>query len=91
MSRKIKNSKNFGSATKKGGGKSIDRPLPSKFEITFDEINIKILKEIIKNSNVTSSDISASIDVPLSTVQRRRRQLEDSTILEKRSKLISRK
>jgi hypothetical protein len=39
-------------------------------------LNINILKEMIANPNVRSADIATKYDSPLSTVQRRRLQLE---------------
>lgn len=51
--------------------------------IHLDKINVEILRNIIKNPDIKSSDISKKIDIPLSTIQRRRSRLETSTILRK--------
>ncbi|WP_415283105.1 Lrp/AsnC family transcriptional regulator [Candidatus Nitrososphaera sp. FF02] len=49
---------------------------------TFDDMNIKILKELVTNPYASSTDIASKFRVPLSTVQRRRARLED-TVLKK--------
>lgn len=51
--------------------------------IFLDKINIEILRNIIKNPDVKSSEIAEKIDIPLSTIQRRRSRIETSAILKK--------
>ena len=51
--------------------------------IPLDKINIEILRNIIRNPDIKSSEISEKIGIPLSTVQRRRSKLENSAILKK--------
>lgn len=51
---------------------------PSKIEVfkLIDDLNIKIVKELVKQPDISSTEISARYGVPLSTVQRRRARLE---------------
>ncbi len=49
----------------------------------MDRINIEILRNIIKNPDIKSSEISEKIDIPLSTIQRRRSRIETSAVLKK--------
>jgi DNA-binding Lrp family transcriptional regulator len=49
----------------------------------FDKIDIMILGELLKNSNVKSSDISNKLKIPLSTIQRRRGRIENSSRLKR--------
>lgn len=52
-------------------------------EVVFkrlDDLNIKIVRELINNPDVSSTDIAAKYDRPLSTIQRRRAKLEQSII-----------
>ena len=51
--------------------------------VFLDKINVEILKNIIRNPDIKSSEISKEIGIPLSTVQRRRSKLETSAILKK--------
>lgn len=51
--------------------------------IFLDRINIEILRNIIKNPDIKSSEISEKIDIPLSTIQRRRSRIETSAVLKK--------
>jgi DNA-binding Lrp family transcriptional regulator len=48
-----------------------------------DNINLKIIDELLSNADVGSSDIAKKIKIPLSTVQRRRRNLERRSIVRK--------
>jgi DNA-binding Lrp family transcriptional regulator len=41
-----------------------------------DDLNIKIVKELVRQPNISSTDIATKYRVPLSTVQRRRAKLE---------------
>lgn len=51
--------------------------------IFLDKINIEILRNIIKNLDIKSSEIAKYLNIPLSTIQRRRSRLESSAILKK--------
>lgn len=51
--------------------------------IFLDKINIEILRNIIRNPDIKSSEISEKIDIPLSTIQRRRGRIETSAVLKK--------
>ncbi len=46
----------------------------------FDDLNIKIVKELINNPDISSTDIAAKYGIPLSTIQRRRVKLEESVL-----------
>jgi len=52
------------------------------YTILFDKINVQILQELLKNHNITSSEISLKLKVPLSTIQRRRSAIEKSGFLQ---------
>ena len=49
----------------------------------FDSIDINIIRELLANADIKSVDIASKYKVPISTIQRRRKRLEDS-ILEKK-------
>ena len=51
--------------------------------IFLDKINIEILQSIIRNPDIKSSEIAKYLNIPLSTIQRRRSRLETSAILKK--------
>jgi DNA-binding Lrp family transcriptional regulator len=51
--------------------------------IFLDKINIEILRNIIKNPDIKSSEIAKYLNIPLSTIQRRRSRLESLAILKK--------
>lgn len=88
---KVKNTKNIRNTAKKSRNISIDY---TQFTISgsmFDKLDIRILQEMIKNSSINSSEISAKIGIPLSTIQRRRKRLENSTILEKKLQINAKK
>ncbi|MDQ2685922.1 MAG: winged helix-turn-helix transcriptional regulator [Thermoproteota archaeon] len=51
--------------------------------IFLDKINIEILRNIIKNPDIKSSEIAKYLNIPLSTIQRRRSRLESSAILKR--------
>lgn len=51
--------------------------------IFLDKINIEIMRNIIRNPDIKSSEISEKIDIPLSTIQRRRSRIETSAVLKK--------
>ena len=53
----------------------------------IDKINLKIIDELLSNADVGSSDIAKKIKIPLSTVQRRRRNLEKMSIIRKNYEL----
>ena len=46
----------------------------------FDALNIKIVRELVNNPDISSTDISSKYDTPLSTIQRRRAKLEQTVI-----------
>jgi DNA-binding Lrp family transcriptional regulator len=60
-------------------------------EIDFDNTNIKILENIITNPDVKSAEIAKKINVPLSTIQRRRARIEKSTMLQKKFEVDTKK
>ena len=49
----------------------------------FDSIDINIIRELLSKADIKSADIASKYKVPVSTIQRRRKRLEDS-ILEKK-------
>jgi DNA-binding Lrp family transcriptional regulator len=46
----------------------------------FDDLNIRIVRELINNPDVSSTDIASKYRIPLSTIQRRRAKLEQTVI-----------
>ncbi len=46
----------------------------------FDALNVKIIRELINNPDVSSTEIAAKYNIPLSTLQRRRARLEESVL-----------
>ena len=46
----------------------------------FDDLNIKIARELINKPDISSTDIASKYDTPLSTIQRRRAKLEQSIL-----------
>ena len=49
----------------------------------LDSINLGIIKELIEDPNMKSADLAAKLQIPSSTIQRRRAMLESSSILRK--------
>jgi len=46
----------------------------------FDSINIKIVSELVREPNISSISLSNKLNVPLSTIQRRRANIEKSIL-----------
>jgi len=57
--------------------------ISKKSTVTFDRINIEIFRSILINPDIKSSEIAKLIDIPLSTIQRRRSKIESSHLLQK--------
>ncbi len=51
--------------------------------IHLDNINLKIIEELLNNGDIKSSEIASKLAIPLSTIQRRRSMLEKYSVLEK--------
>ena len=51
--------------------------------VPFDSIDINIIRELLAKTDIRSADIASKYKIPTSTIQRRRKRLEDS-ILEKK-------
>jgi DNA-binding Lrp family transcriptional regulator len=49
----------------------------------LDKINLKIIEELLNNGEIKSSEIASKLNIPLSTIQRRRATLEKFDILKK--------
>lgn len=71
------------SSTKKVRERKSDVPATKNQVILLDRINMEILKHMIKNPEIRSSEIAHNINTPLSTIQRRRSKLETSAVLKK--------
>jgi DNA-binding Lrp family transcriptional regulator len=56
---------------------TFDDRIPYKL---FDTLNIKIVKELVNNPDISSTEIAAKYDIPLSTIQRRRAKIEESVL-----------
>ncbi|MGN6346162.1 MAG: winged helix-turn-helix transcriptional regulator [Candidatus Nitrosocosmicus sp.] len=46
-------------------------------DFAIDETNLKIIRELVENPNVKSSEISEKLQIPLSTIQRRKAKIEN--------------
>jgi DNA-binding Lrp family transcriptional regulator len=53
------------------------------FKGGIDKINLKIIKALMENPNIKSSELSEKLQVPLSTIQRRRAVLEKTAVVKK--------
>jgi DNA-binding Lrp family transcriptional regulator len=53
------------------------------FKVAVDEINLMIIRELMENPIIKSSELSEKLQVPLSTIQRRRAALEKTAIIKK--------
>jgi DNA-binding Lrp family transcriptional regulator len=51
--------------------------------MVLDNINLGIIEMLINNADIKSADIASKLKVPLSTIQRRRSNLEKNSILKK--------
>ena len=73
-------------ALKKGNGNGYGLDITRNSNVgslNLDKINLKIIDELLSNADVGSSDIAKKIKIPLSTVQRRRRNLERMSVIKK--------
>jgi DNA-binding Lrp family transcriptional regulator len=46
----------------------------------LDDINLKIIEELLNNGDIKSSEIASKLAIPLSTIQRRRTKIEKTVI-----------
>jgi DNA-binding Lrp family transcriptional regulator len=70
-------------ARKRAGNKTSNQNLVLNGERVlklFDDLNIKIVRELINNPDISSTDIATKYGIPLSTIQRRRAKLEESVL-----------
>ncbi|HKR74037.1 MAG TPA: winged helix-turn-helix transcriptional regulator [Candidatus Nitrosocosmicus sp.] len=51
--------------------------------LTLDTINLGIVEALVNNGDIKSAEIAAKLKIPLSTIQRRRSNLEKNMILKK--------
>jgi DNA-binding Lrp family transcriptional regulator len=49
-------------------------------DFTTDKIDLKIIKALMENPNIKSSELSEKLQVPLSTIQRRKTRIEESIL-----------
>ena len=54
-----------------------------KSALHLDKLNLKIIEELLNNGEIKSSEIASKLNIPLSTIQRRRATLEKFDILKK--------
>jgi DNA-binding Lrp family transcriptional regulator len=54
-----------------------------KSAVHLDNLNLKIIEELLNNGDIKSSEIASRLKIPLSTIQRRRATLEKFDILKK--------
>jgi DNA-binding Lrp family transcriptional regulator len=71
----------------KNSAKATSKQNSNKNTINFkdgvDKINLKIIKALMENPNIKSSELSEKLQVPLSTIQRRRAVLEKTGVVKK--------
>jgi hypothetical protein len=48
--------------------------------IHLDNINLKIIEELLNNGDIKSSEIATKLAIPLSTIQRRRTKIEKTIV-----------
>lgn len=68
---------------RKRSDKSTDRDKEFQTNFLLDRINIGIMEELVNNGDIKSSEISEKLKIPLSTIQRRRSNLEKLSVLKK--------
>lgn len=84
MSKRSKrNNNNKKISSTKNKRNKIPEPISLENPLIFDKINVEIIKHIWKNPDIRSSEISEKVHIPLSTIQRRRSKIENSTLFTK--------
>jgi DNA-binding Lrp family transcriptional regulator len=53
---------------------------PKQILKLLDNINIKIISELVSNPNMSSLSLATKLDIPLSTLQRRRARIENAIL-----------
>ncbi|NAL78330.1 Lrp/AsnC family transcriptional regulator [Nitrososphaera sp. AFS] len=53
-----------------------DKSTPQRLSRLIDNINLKIIEELVKNPGTSSSSLSTKLEIPLSSLQRRRARIE---------------
>lgn len=68
----------------------VERDKPTEYDtanyfdgLKLDKIGINIIKELLYDPNIKSTEIASKLRIPLSTIQRRKAKLENSFILRK--------
>lgn len=74
----------FSTIEKQDKSKIIESGISPNPKATLDRINLLITQELLQNSSIKTATIAHKLNLPLSTVQRRRKRLEDSCYLNKR-------
>ena len=65
---------------KKNGTTRQEAVGPSEIFKLIDDLNIKIVKELVTRPDISSTEIASKYNTPLSTIQRRRAKLEEVII-----------
>ena len=68
------------SKTKQSAATHHDAFAPVEVFKLIDDLNIKIVKELVARPDISSTEIAAKYKTPLSTIQRRRARLEEVVI-----------
>ena len=68
------------SKTKKDDMKRHEAIAPSEIFKLIDDLNVKIVKELVTRPDISSTEITSKYKIPLSTIQRRRARLEEAVI-----------
>lgn len=76
---------NRNSYHKNSNNKINNRDHQDKSQLNFllDRINVGIIEELVNNGDVKSSEIAEKLKIPLSTIQRRRSNLEKLSVIKK--------
>ncbi len=53
-----------------------DNIKPQRLSRLIDDVNLKIIDELVKNPSITSSSLATTLEIPLSSLQRRRAKIE---------------
>jgi DNA-binding Lrp family transcriptional regulator len=74
VSKKLAHAANNSELTSKKDIENISNP--HRLSRLVDDINLRIIEELVKNPSTTSSSLSTKLEIPLSSLQRRRAKIE---------------
>ena len=74
VSKRLAHKANNSQPASKENGKDISEP--QRLSRLIDNTNLKIIEELVKNPGTTSSSLATKLEIPLSSLQRRRAKIE---------------